>query len=189
HVVVRVENPDGRLLPGMTATVTFIEASAEDVLKVSNAALRFQPTESMRAEMRARRRSGDEAMPKGQPDVGSMPESVRGTRGSGERPPFDEARMAELRQAVSGGPAVQRSMAANGGVLWTLGADGEPTVVPVRTGLTDGQYTEITGDAVREGMQVIAGVVSVGSMTQTTPNPFNGSGSSQRRTLGPPGGF
>lgn len=29
HVVVRVENPDGRLLPGMTATVTFIAASAE----------------------------------------------------------------------------------------------------------------------------------------------------------------
>ncbi|HEY0969931.1 MAG TPA: efflux RND transporter periplasmic adaptor subunit, partial [Gemmatimonadales bacterium] len=43
-VAVKVENPDGRLLPGMTATVDFVTASAEDVLKVPNAALRFRPT-------------------------------------------------------------------------------------------------------------------------------------------------
>jgi len=43
-VVVSVRNPDGKLLPGMTATVKFVTSSAEDVLAVPNAALRFTPT-------------------------------------------------------------------------------------------------------------------------------------------------
>lgn len=45
-VVVGVGNPKGELLPGMTATVTFICATATDALTVPNAALRFHPTES-----------------------------------------------------------------------------------------------------------------------------------------------
>jgi HlyD family secretion protein len=42
-VVVAVANPSGRLLPGMTATVKFVTAERENVLKVSNMALRFRP--------------------------------------------------------------------------------------------------------------------------------------------------
>ncbi len=52
--VVRVENPEGALLPGMTATVEFIVDSAQDALTVPNTALRFQPTEQMREQVRAR---------------------------------------------------------------------------------------------------------------------------------------
>jgi HlyD family secretion protein len=43
-VVVEVRNPEGKLLPGMTATVSFVIGSAADVLTVPNAALHFQPT-------------------------------------------------------------------------------------------------------------------------------------------------
>src|SRR5215470_7235668 len=42
-VVVGVANPRGQLLPGMTARVNFLTKSAENVLKVPNAALRFKP--------------------------------------------------------------------------------------------------------------------------------------------------
>jgi HlyD family secretion protein len=45
-VVVDVDNTDRRLLPGMTATVDFIVESADDVLQVPNAALRFTPAET-----------------------------------------------------------------------------------------------------------------------------------------------
>src|SRR6266446_459483 len=45
-VVVDVANPGGRLLPGMTANVKVIVAEKTDVLKVSNAALRFRPSEA-----------------------------------------------------------------------------------------------------------------------------------------------
>ncbi len=42
-VVVAVPNPDGKLLPGMTANVKLVVAEKPNVLKVSNAALRFRP--------------------------------------------------------------------------------------------------------------------------------------------------
>src|SRR3954451_7208798 len=42
-VVVAVDNSQGKLLPGMTARVNFLTKSAENVLSVPNAALRFRP--------------------------------------------------------------------------------------------------------------------------------------------------
>jgi HlyD family secretion protein len=43
-VIINVENRDGSLMPGMTCAVDFIVERAENVLMVSNAALRYQPT-------------------------------------------------------------------------------------------------------------------------------------------------
>jgi HlyD family secretion protein len=45
--VVDVDNPDLALRPGMTATVTFVYAEREDVLRIPNAALRFRPPAGM----------------------------------------------------------------------------------------------------------------------------------------------
>jgi HlyD family secretion protein len=42
-VVVKVENPELKLKPGMTANVSIIVSSKKDVLRISNAALRFRP--------------------------------------------------------------------------------------------------------------------------------------------------
>jgi HlyD family secretion protein len=42
-VVVAVDNPGGRLLPGMTANVKMVVAEKPSVLKIPNAALRFRP--------------------------------------------------------------------------------------------------------------------------------------------------
>jgi HlyD family secretion protein len=42
-VVIAVDNPGGRLLPGMTANVRTVVAEKPSVLKVPNAALRFRP--------------------------------------------------------------------------------------------------------------------------------------------------
>ena len=44
-VVISVANAERKLLPGMTARVEFLTNSAEDVLKVANAALRFKPAD------------------------------------------------------------------------------------------------------------------------------------------------
>jgi HlyD family secretion protein len=43
-VIIKVENLDGSLLPGMTCAVDFIVERGENVLMVPNAALRYQPT-------------------------------------------------------------------------------------------------------------------------------------------------
>ncbi len=42
-VVIGVDNSRGQLMPGMTARVNFLTKSADNVLKVPNAALRFRP--------------------------------------------------------------------------------------------------------------------------------------------------
>jgi HlyD family secretion protein len=48
-VVVRAENPEGRLFPGMTANIVCEVARREGALKVPNAALRFKPEEAAEA--------------------------------------------------------------------------------------------------------------------------------------------
>lgn len=45
--VIDVPNPAMKLKPGMTATVTVEVARQDDVVRVPNAALRFQPTEEL----------------------------------------------------------------------------------------------------------------------------------------------
>jgi HlyD family secretion protein len=44
--VIDVANPDLKLKPGMTATVTFVYAEREDALLVPNAAMRFRPPQT-----------------------------------------------------------------------------------------------------------------------------------------------
>ncbi len=50
-VIVKVQNPDGKLLPGMTANVSLILESRENVLVVPNSAFRFKPSSGQPAEM------------------------------------------------------------------------------------------------------------------------------------------
>ncbi len=50
--VIDVPNPDLKLKPGMTATVTIEVARADDVLRVPNAALRFRPPSEVPGTMR-----------------------------------------------------------------------------------------------------------------------------------------
>ncbi|HEX2205804.1 MAG TPA: efflux RND transporter periplasmic adaptor subunit [Longimicrobium sp.] len=167
--VVEVDNPGGKLLPGMTATVDFLTGAAEDVLVVPNAALRFRPTPEMLAQ------------------IGS----ANGVR-------VDSARVrAAAGQGAQGGSSASRSggaqgqRSANAARLWYVGADGKPAVARVRTGLTDGQSTEVRGAALKEGMQVIVGVSTGGeSASAASGSPFGG-GQTQRTggPPGPPGGF
>jgi HlyD family secretion protein len=47
-VVIMVANPDLKLKPGMTANVTIIVVREKGILKIPNAALRFQPQSAQR---------------------------------------------------------------------------------------------------------------------------------------------
>ena len=63
----------------------------------------------------------------------------------------------------------------SGGTLWTVDSTGKVKPIRVRTGLTDGQKTEVQGTALAEGTQVIVSVASDGTTaTSTAPaaNPF-----------------
>ena len=55
-VVVSADNHDLKLMPGMTATVDFIIEQKQDVLMVSNAALKFRPSMQMMRQTMERKR-------------------------------------------------------------------------------------------------------------------------------------
>jgi HlyD family secretion protein len=44
--------------------------------------------------------------------------------------------------------------------VWIVGAEGKPQAIEVQTGITDGAATEINGEGVSEGMEVIVGVIA-----------------------------
>jgi HlyD family secretion protein len=46
--------------------------------------------------------------------------------------------------------------------LWVAGADGKPRPIEVQTGITDGTATEVSGEGVTEGLEVIVGVAAAG---------------------------
>ncbi len=56
--------------------------------------------------------------------------------------------------------------------LWYLDDNGNPAMTRVRTGLTNGQETEITGSGIRDGMQVIAAVTSSDQPSSGVSSPF-----------------
>lgn len=146
-VVVDVDNPDGALLPGMTATVEFIVGEAKDVLCVANAALRYTPELPGGADGGGHAAAGRTGPVEG---VGTAP-AGGGSRGGGP-----------------GGGSKRRGRDATEGTLWT--ANGESlTGVPVKIGLKGTTCTEVSGDGVSEGMSVIVGVDHTAASGTTSP--------------------
>jgi HlyD family secretion protein len=180
-VVVGVKNDTQKLLPGMTATVTFETGSADNALSVPNAALRVKPTEAMLAAApnSATRRLGDSVTRQlGDSATRRLGDSAARRLGS------SATRQASGSGARSGGSLQQRGAGQGStafATLWTLGADGK-TVKPirVRTGLTDGQRTAITArdSTLTEGTQVIIGIggdataAATPARTTQSGNPF-----------------
>lgn len=93
-----------------------------------------------------------------------------------------------FRPAVKSGTTTRR-----GGTLYVLDAKGQPQAIRVQTGITDGTTTEVRGDAIKEGMKVIAGAAATSQQAQTTTagaSPFqSGQQGGQRAGGGARGGF
>jgi HlyD family secretion protein len=72
----------------------------------------------------------------------------------------------------------QRTRSRSGGTIYVVDSKGAPTAIRVKTGVTDGTVTEISGEGVSEGMKVIAGLAPAESAaTSTAQNPFQGNSS------------
>jgi HlyD family secretion protein len=101
------------------------------------------------------------------------------------------------QQAQSQPPArtrtqqTQRTARGEGrpGTLYFVDASGKLQSLRVRTGVTDGSFTEVRGQTVKEGMQVVAGTAQAqaAKSSETSSNPFQGGQQQQQR--GPRGGF
>jgi len=166
--IVDAENPDLKLRPGMTATVSVIVGEAKGVVKIPNSAMRFTPTtldpkelEKLMADMRSRMGGG----PGGQPGQGGAQAgqtSQRGQGGARQGGGFDMASMTPDQQARL--QAAARSRVRTGGTIWVIDDAGLLTPYMVRTGLTDNTFSELRGGGeLKEGMKVITGEETPGA--------------------------
>jgi HlyD family secretion protein len=143
--VVDVANPELRLRPGMTATVTFVYAQKDDVVRLPNAALRFRPPPGMP-------RPGEElaagARTSAARDGAPADERKRGGAGGGGGGGAS-GEGAAGRSGSGGGPSAEGDRA-----IWVL-RNAVPVPVRVRTGVTDGTFTELVDGPVGVGDLVI----------------------------------
>jgi len=143
--VVRIDNKELLLKPGMTANVQFLVSRKEDVLTIPNMAMRFKPPEEKEEAQELLRREQSRTAPK----VGERRTS---------------------RQSAAGG-----SGAAGGGTrrarIYLL-RDDKAQPVQIQLGITDGSRTEVRSGDVKENDPVIIGMSSADSSGPAVANPF-----------------
>lgn len=93
------------------------------------------------------------------------------------RPPSpDEKSAPATRQPGSGAGGMGRGRAGGttGGVgkLWLLGSDGKPAAIEVKTGINDGNQTELLETGLTEGREVIVGTTAAADKKPTQPRMF-----------------
>jgi HlyD family secretion protein len=141
--VIDVSNPELKLKPGMTANVTFVYAEKDDVLKVPNAALRFKPPPPLLAELgRGGGASGGATGATG-PTGSTGPAQPSGGGGRG------------------GGAGGRGAEAPDRRTVWTY-QDEKPAPVRIRTGISDGSWTEVVEGNLTPGEVVITDVLGSG---------------------------
>jgi HlyD family secretion protein len=163
-VVVSVGNPAKKLLPGMTARVEFLTKSAQNVLKVANAALRFKPAEGTVAEKTTATATTTST---------ATSTAQRSRNGTGAR-------------------TGNRTRTGGSGTLYVADDKGKLQAIRVRTGITDGSTTEVMGRDLKEGMRVVAGTSTpqtADSTTTATPFQQGNSGGNRAQGGSRPGGF
>lgn len=213
NVVINVQNPDQKLLPGMTANLTFAVAERKGVLKVPNAALRFTPKdmtpEKIREIMRSQRGGGQGQEQQGQPAAagqqGGQPAQGEGGdrqgrrgQGQGQQQQGQQGQQGQAQQGQSGEGGGRRGGGGTGApsegqwrLVWALGADNKPQPRRVKLGISDGTATEILDGNLQEGETIIVGQKIAGSganTTSTRPPGFGGGGFGGPGGGGPAGG-
>ncbi|MBI1998032.1 MAG: efflux RND transporter periplasmic adaptor subunit [Deltaproteobacteria bacterium] len=147
NAVVRIDNKELLLKPGMTANVQFLVSQKEDVLSIPNMAIRFKPPEEKNEAQELLRKEQSRTAPR----PGARRTSRSGGGGGGEARRLREVRIYLLR-------------------------DAKAQAVDVQLGISDGSKTEVISGDLKENDPVIIGMAS-GAQSQTgVANPFQPSG-------------
>jgi len=134
-VIVSAANPELKLLPGMTASISFEVAHCEKVVKIPNAALRFYPDpKHVRPE--------DIPILEGHIEFASDPNDEQAQQNEKSMSAEDRSIMRKERD--------QRH-------VWVQ--DGEKLrAVPIVTGLADGRYTQLMKGDLKPGDVLVTGI-------------------------------
>jgi HlyD family secretion protein len=162
NTIIDFDNPETKLFPGMTAYITIPVASATDVLRVPNSALRYKP--DMKAEeIRAIYQKFGLDNP-GPPSAGnhaaakSGPESVDGTvKKVSRRTTGGQSEAIRLVPTLANSPDLV--------VLWKLRPDKSLEPVRIRSGITDHTVTEVAelfNGSLKNDDELVTGAVLAG---------------------------
>ncbi|HVP90436.1 MAG TPA: efflux RND transporter periplasmic adaptor subunit [Terriglobales bacterium] len=175
-VVINVDNPEKKLRPGMTATVSVIANEAKNVLRVANAALRFTPDMTQDELAKYMKEAGERMMAQRQQQgasAGQPGQAAPAVAGGPADPTQGQVRTGEGQrpqgQGFAGGMrsgAGQRRQQISR--VWVQDKDGKLRVVFIRPGITDNTYTEILRSDLKEGDEVIIGKSGTSAATTTT---------------------
>ena len=152
--IIEFANPDLKLFPGMTAYVTIPVATARNVLKVPNTALRYKPPMTPEDLQALYRQYGI---------------------GGNDRPQASaDSAMAAAQPGAQAGVAEQnqpRTPKTDTAVVWRRHQDNSIEPVKISLGITDHAYTQVTGvlnGELKEGDELI--IRSVLPKNQTLGN-------------------
>ncbi len=166
-VVIAVNNDQLKLMPGMTANVKILVASAQGVLKIPNMALRFQPPVDVIDTTKAKGALGSRGGGRGDTGMAdSRRERFRALRDSLQaapaaittKPPTHTQFGIDLRFPEYQKNASVASQPTGRGRVWVVNASGKLEPVMVRTGITDGKSTEAVSPVLKAGDRVVLGI-------------------------------
>lgn len=142
--IVDFDNPDLKLFPGMTAYISIPVASANDVTKIPNAALRYKPELSPDALQQLYRQNNIVISP-----------------------PAQASRSADVRPEQSGAAPRERPAPNSNGnngsaaaIVWKTLPDKSLQPVQIHVGLTDHAYTALTGGDLKPGDELVTGATT-----------------------------
>ena len=163
----------------MTANVTIPVDRREATLRVPNAALRFRPDPALLEKAPAKKDNGspaaDAAAPAGAPGTAASA-PPRGERRGGDRAAGGRSGGRPGGPAAGGGAPGRR-----GGRTQEVYAEvpgGKLKAISVKTSITDGNFTAVESEDLKEGTEVIVGLATARAMA----------GSGGGSPMGGPGG-
>ncbi len=159
-VIIDVPNPEMKLMPGMTASLSIYVSKADSVLRVPVKALAFHPPESYLEQYNKNlpdsvKRKQDERMQRIRERMKSM--------GMTDQEIDQRIKQFQEMRKNGGGSSFgttgrnQSSRKITAGTLWVHETDDHIRPVRVRIGLSDGIYTQVSGREIKEGMEVVTG--------------------------------
>ncbi|MDI3503213.1 MAG: HlyD family secretion protein [Candidatus Cloacimonadota bacterium] len=146
-VIIDARNPEGKLLPGMTTNVTFIINSKENVLRVPEAATRFNPSKEL-WELFGLKWS-DDLLTAGRNAIKEL--SLAGNTGSRQPNPANNPGSTLEQTKPSAGTPGRIA------VVWMLN-NGIPEAKAIRVGISDGAYVELI-EGLDENAILVTGVI------------------------------
>ena len=165
-VVIDVDNPDGKLFPGMTANTRLVTDHLSAALKIPSAALRFRPPEDLlpadtkvKTTPDTKGRGGDGKDPSQRGGGGGFGGGGGGQRGGGGG--FGGGGGGGQRGGgggAFGGGGGGAPRANQFQTVYTLDEKGQLKAERIRTGISDGNFVAMLGGNLKEGQELVTGI-------------------------------